>query len=215
MEKRIQTQNEEVYNTLTHLVGVLFCFLGLPILFEIAYLYYDFKIFLGVVLFGFGLFFVYTASTLYHYSKNRKKKSRLQIIDHISIYFLIAGTYTPLVLRYLPAETSFVFLSVIWGLVGLGTVFKLFFTQRFKIVSLILYLLMGWMILFISNPMLETMPKSVLIWVMIGGVFYTSGVYFFVKSNKNYYHAIWHCFVLLGSISHFISIYLSLESGYY
>ncbi|WP_333695855.1 PAQR family membrane homeostasis protein TrhA [Flavobacterium sp.] len=215
MEKRVQSQNEELYNTLTHLVGVLFCFLGMPILFEIAYFYYDFKIFLGVVLFGFGLFFVYTASTLYHYSKNRKKKNRLQIIDHISIYFLIAGTYTPLVLRYLPAETSFVFLSIIWGLVGLGTIFKLFFTQRFKIVSLILYLLMGWMILFISNPMLDNMPLHVLIWVIIGGVFYTSGVYFFVKSSKNYYHAIWHCFVLLGSISHFISIYLSLESGYY
>lgn len=153
---------------------------------------------------------VYTFSTLYHISKDDKTKNILQVCDHISIYFLIAGTYSPLMVKYLETETAILFLSVMWSIVLLGTIFKIFFTKKFKFLSTVLYLALGWMIVFVIKPLLETIPFSVFLWIILGGLSYTIGVYFYVKDHKMYYHFIWHAFVLFGTIAHFISVYISI-----
>jgi hemolysin III len=153
---------------------------------------------------------VYIFSTLYQAVRNQKVKDYLQIGDHISIYFLIAGTYSPLMVKYLEAETVILFLSVMWSIVFLGTLFKIFFTKKFKILSTILYLALGWMIVFVIEPLIITMPFSVFLWILAGGLSYTIGVYFYIKDHKMYYHSLWHVFVLFGTIAHFISVYLSI-----
>ena len=150
---------------------------------------------------------VYTSSTLYHFAKNRKLKNRLQVLDHISIFFLIAGSYTPMILAVLPKNQAIIFLSILWGSVLIGTFFKLFFTGRFKILSVAIYLLMGWLSVFFINEILEKISFQNLAWIGAGGLCYTIGVYFYMKSNKPYYHSIWHLFVLSGTISHFVVVY--------
>ena len=204
-------RREERANTWTHLIGLLCCLLTLPFLGYYAYAYGDSALFWGVLAFALGLLMVYTSSTIYHAVNTLRLKNILQIVDHISIYFLIAGTYTPLVIKFLPGQQALVFLSVMWGLALFGTVFKLFFTKRFEFLSVSLYLLMGWLVVFIIKPFLANVPSSVLTWVVIGGLAYTLGVYFYVRGHKPYYHAVWHCFVLAGSLAHVVSVFQSLS----
>jgi hemolysin III len=154
---------------------------------------------------------VYTFSSLYYAAKTERAKDLLQIGDHISIYFLIAGTYTPLMVRYLKPETAMLFLGVMWIIVATGVVFKLFFTKRFKLLSVLLYLALGWMIVFVIEPLSVTMPFVVFKWILIGGASYSIGVYFYVKDTKTYFHSIWHLFVLLGTVAHFVAVYISLK----
>lgn len=209
--KRIQTPKEEFYNALSHGFGVVFCLLAMPFLLKITYEQHDLTMFISVLIFGFGMLLVYTFSTFYHATKTQRAKDLLQIGDHISIYFLIAGTYTPLMARYLKPDLAMLFLGVMWSIVAAGVVFKLFFTKRFKFVSVLLYLALGWMIVFVLDPLIDTMPFLVFLWIMIGGLSYTLGVYFYIKDNKLHYHAIWHLFVLLGTIAHFVAVWLAIE----
>lgn len=208
--KRIQTPKEEFYNTLSHGIGIVFCLIAMPLLLKITYGQHDLTMFISVLIFGFGMLFVYTFSTFYHATKSQRAKDLLQIGDHISIYFLIAGTYTPLMAKYLKSDHAMLFLGVMWSIVAAGVVFKLFFTKRFKFFSVLLYLALGWMIVFVIDPLIDSMPFLVFLWIMIGGLSYTLGVYFYVKDNKFYFHAIWHIFVLLGTIAHFIAVYLAI-----
>jgi len=208
--KRSQTPKEERLNAITHSIGILFCLIVMPIVLITIYDEERLGLFFSVLTFAIGMLMVYTFSTLYHAVKNEKTKDLLQIGDHISIYFLIAGTYTPLMVRYLDSKTAFVFLAIMWSIVAVGVVFKVFFTKRFKYLSVILYLLLGWMIVFVLEPLLQNIPLSVLWWIIAGGFSYTTGVYFYMKDHKFYYHTIWHFFVLFGTIAHFVSIYLSV-----
>jgi len=208
MSKRVQTPKEETANALTHGIGILFCLIGMPFLLNQAYTQ-ESHIFWAAFVFGIGMLMVYTSSTLYHLAKNPATKAKLRVADHVSIYFLIAGTYSPLIANYLPKEKAIFFLIIMWGLVAIGTLFKLFFTHRFKIVSVIVYLSMGWMIVFMIIPLRENMPASLLPWMVAGGLSYTLGVYFYIKSNKPYYHAIWHACVLGGTVAHYIFVYKS------
>lgn len=210
MEARIQTKGEEVVNAVTHAAGIIFCLAAMPFLLMNAYQNHTMPVFCGVFAFGLGMLMVYTSSTLYHAVQHKRVKEYLQRLDHMSIYFLIAGTYTPLVIRYLPPKTAAIFLSVMWGLVLAGVVFKLFFTRRFQVVSLLIYLAMGWMLVFIIKPVWEHMPLSILAWIIAGGISYTAGVYFFIRSRVRYFHAIWHCFVLGGTIAHYVCIFKSI-----
>jgi hemolysin III len=132
-------------------------------------------------------------------------------MDHMSIYFLIAGTYTPIVIRYMPRDTATIFLGIMWGMVLVGVILKLFSTTRFQIVSLTLYLLMGWMLVFLIKPAMQHIPLSVLGWIIAGGLSYTIGVYFFVRNRFTYSHAIWHIFVLGGTIAHYVCVYKSIQ----
>lgn len=209
-KNREQTRKEEFVNALSHGIGILFCLIALPFLLMDAFNNQHFILFVSLIAFGVGMLLVYTFSTLYHITKDEKTKKILQVFDHISIYFLIAGTYSPLMVKYLETETAILFLSIMWSIVLLGTLFKIFFTKKFKILSTILYLALGWMIVFVIEPLFTTIPLTVFLWILLGGLSYTIGVYFYVKDHKMYYHSLWHVFVLFGTIAHFISVYLSI-----
>jgi len=192
------------------MLGILFCLIGMPFLILMALKHHNIVTFLSVFIFGIGMLLVYSFSVMYHLAKNEKVKRLLNIGDHISIYFLIAGTYTPLMMIYLSKENALLFLGVMWFIVLVGSILKIFFTNRFEFLSVLLYLVMGWMVVFVIKPLLLTVPLPVFWWILAGGLSYTIGVYFFVKGNKKYYHTIWHFFVLLGTVFHYISIVISL-----
>lgn len=210
MEERDQTRKEELANGISHFLGVIFCLIAIPFLVVIAYKEHDWVTVLSVLAFGIGMLLVYSFSTLYHLVIKEKTKHILNIADHISIYYLIAGTYTPLMVIYLDKKNALIFLSIMWSIVLLGTFFKIFFINRFKSLSTVLYLLMGWMIIFVIKPLWGVVPLSVFLWILAGGLSYTVGVYFYVKGLKSYYHTIWHIWVLLGTVFHYVAILKSL-----
>lgn len=210
MKHREQTRKEELANTLTHGLGVLLCLLAMPVVLTLTFNPNDLTTFYAITAFAVGVLLVYSSSTLYHFVQEKKIKNSLKIADHISIYFLIAGTYTPLMIKYLPSSTAFIFLTVMWTVVFLGTLFKIFFIHKLKWFSVIVYLVMGWMIVFVIKPLIQNVPLDVFWWIIGGGLSYTVGVYFYVKSYKLYFHAIWHVFVLLGTILHFVAICKSI-----
>lgn len=205
--KRAQSPLEELANAWTHGIGLVAGILAIPFLLNQAFSSDKEWAVLGAFTFGLGLLMVYGFSTAYHATVNPEKKSKLQIMDHVSIYFLIAGSYTPMILAILKKETALIFFGIIWGSVLVGTFFKLFFTGKFKTLSVIIYLTMGWLAVFFIQDLIEKISWDTLIWIGIGGMSYTVGVYFYVKSEKLYYHAIWHLFVLAGTSAHFVAVY--------
>lgn len=211
MKERAQTRQEELANALTHGLGIVLCVLAMPVVLTITFNQADLTSFYGIAAFAVGVLLVYSSSTLYHFVQEKKIKNILKIADHISIYFLIAGTYTPLMIKYLPTSTAFVFLTTMWCIVLFGTLFKIFFIHKFEWFSVILYLAMGWMIVFVIKPLIHNVPLTVFWWILAGGLSYTIGVYFYVKSHKPFYHTIWHVFVLLGTILHFVAICKSIR----
>lgn len=209
MAKRQQSSEEEIANAVSHAIGIVFSIISLPLLWYKSSLFSN-KLILGAALvYGFGMLLVFVNSTLYHWMKNPVLKAKLQIADHISIYFLIAGTYTPIVVLFLPNPTKF--LILLWALVLIGTAFKLYFTNRFKLVSVLFYLGMGWLVLVIITPIKQNMPTNAINLLIIGGLCYSIGVIFYVLSNKKYFHTIWHVFVLGGMIAHYFTVFLSLN----
>lgn len=207
---------QELANSLSHGFGVLFGFVSIPILIALASTSGNVPGLIGVSVFGFSFLMLFTFSTLYHGStlynslhQNAIKKA-MRVMDHISIYFLIAGSYTPFILIYFLNPMGITLLSVLWGLTLIGTIFKIFFTGKYEFVSLVLYLGMGWMMLFVAESFFITLPLSSLVMVIIGGGLYTLGVVFYVWEKLVYNHAIWHIFVLAASICHYVSILLIL-----
>jgi hemolysin III len=207
MAKRLQTPQEELTNSLSHGLGLIMGFIGIPFLIQKALEKNLISDLIGVIAFSLGILMVYTFSTVYHAAKNPKWKSKLQVLDHISIYFLIAGSYTPMVLTVLKQDKAMIFLSILWGSVLVGTFFKLFFTGRFKILSVVIYLTMGWLAVFFFQDILARISLETLVWIGIGGLAYTVGVYFYIKSERMYFHTIWHLFVLAGTASHFVAVF--------
>lgn len=206
MKSRVQHPGEEKINALTHAVGILFCLVATPVLLLEIDIASDSTLFYSSLTFMIGMLLVYTSSTLYHFATDPEKKVFLKKIDHICIYILIAGSYTPFITAYTSPSTAFWFLGLMWLIVLVGVVFKLFFINRLKRLSVVLYLVMGWMIVIVAKPMYELMPVEVFNWILAGGLSYTIGVYFYAKSYKLYHHAIWHIFVLGGSISHYMAV---------
>ncbi len=207
MPKRPQTPKEELANALSHGIGLVLGLVGIPFLLQKSIEGGQLPDLIGGTAFSIGILMVYTFSTLYHAARNPRPKSKLQVLDHISIYFLIAGSYTPMVLAVLKPDKALVFLSVLWGSVLIGTFFKLFFTGRFKILSVVIYLTMGWLAVFFVDDVLAKISFETLAWIGAGGMAYTVGVYFYVRSDQPYFHAIWHVFVLAGTIAHFVAVY--------
>lgn len=207
MSKRSQTSKEELANAVSHGIGLAFGLIGIPFLILKALESDQLSALIGSLAFSLGIVMVYTFSTLYHASSNPRWKSRLQIWDHISIYFLIAGSYTPMVLAVLKPDKAILFLAILWVAVLVGSLFKLFFTGRFKILSVVIYLTMGWLAVFFIKDIMEKISFETLAWIGIGGMAYTLGVYFYIQSNKPFYHTIWHVFVLAGTFAHFVAVY--------
>lgn len=203
----IINHHEERLNVWTHAIGVLITVLGIPFLIQSGLKTGNFSFVIGLCIFCLSLLMVYVISTAYHYIEQPKLKYTFQIIDHICIYFLIAGTHTPLLLYYLNNSTGWFYLYLLWGLVFLGILYKIFFFGRFEILSVIFYLAMGWMAIFTVPSMLEEMSSQTLWWIIIGGLFYTFGTIFFLWEKLPFNHAIWHVFVLAGGVGHFIALW--------
>ncbi|MCL4135443.1 UNVERIFIED_CONTAM: hypothetical protein GTU68_044026 [Idotea baltica] len=200
------TINEEIANSLTHGFGVLLSLIGVPILVSLAVLKGNTTHVWGVSIFSISMLMVYLFSTLYHSIQHPHAKKVMQVMDHISIYFLIAGSYTPFILFFMNRMTGYIFLGIIWGIALIGSIFKIFFTGRFNILSTIGYVGMGWMVIFIAKPIFSAMPIEGLVWLIVGGLAYSFGVIFFLWEKLKYSHAIWHVFVLVGTVSHYISV---------
>ena len=158
-------------------------------------------------IYGISLIVLYAASTFYHSAKSPELRSRLRVFDHASIYVLIAGTYTPFALITLKGELGWIVFSVSWGLALAGVILKLYFTGKYNLISTLMYLFMGWMIVFFINPLMDSLSDDGLIWLAAGGISYTLGAALYSIKKIQFYHAIFHIFVLLGSSAHFISIF--------
>ena len=200
--------HEERWNTITHLLGVIFALVALPFLFtDLNNM--DNPTIISLIIYAFSFVFLFSASTIYHFVKDEKKKILWRKIDHISIYFMISGTYVPFMIRYIEFEKAIIFLSIIYSLVFIGSILKIWFTGKFEKASLFLYIFLGWMILFIGKSFYQAADALVISNVIAGGIVYMAGVYFYVKDERKYYHAIWHIFVLLGSILHFQGVIIA------
>ncbi len=200
----------EIANSITHGIGILFGIAALPVLSALAVTKNHTVAVVGAAVFGFSFLLVFTFSTLYHAFQNPRVKKVLNIFDHISIYFLIAGTYTPFLLNYMMNATGITLLSVLWGLTILGIVFKLFFTGRFNYLSTAIYIGMGWILLFGGKSFFAAIPWPVLTMIIIGGVLYTVGTLFYLWEKLYYHHVNWHLFVLAAAICHYVAVLLMI-----
>lgn len=201
--------NGEKLNSITHLVGAAFALIGLGALLAIGIQKQDLLLTVSFAIFGFTLVLLYTMSTLYHSFPPTRIKSIFQKLDHISIYLLIAGTYTPYMLVLLRDHGGLIILALIWLLAIIGLLIDVFIRKRIEWLQIIIYLFMGWLCIVNYSDLSNTLPKAGLIWLTAGGVAYTVGIIFYVLDNLNtlkHAHGVWHLFVLTGSLCHFISI---------
>lgn len=203
---REQTKLEEKWNVITHGVAVLASLIGLFVLLDKVN-YTNKQHYYSLLLYGFSLCFLYTASTLYHYVSRMDLKNRLRILDHIGIYILIAGTYTPVTLITLTDSRGMLLFSLVWSLAIIGTILKLFFTGKYEIISLSLYLVMGWLIILDINTLSEVVGFEGMWYLKLGGLAYTSGIIFYAWKKLFFNHVIWHVFVMAGSLFHYIFIW--------
>ncbi|MDX1463467.1 MAG: hemolysin III family protein [Marinirhabdus sp.] len=206
---RAQSEIEEKWNAASHGIGFLLSLLGFALLIFLK-TYDTNEGMLGVILYGVSLSTLYLASTVYHYSSNEERKLFYRKLDHISIYLLIAGTYSPVVLIALDESLGWVLFWVVWGIALVGTILKLFFTGRFEIISLLLYLAMGWLIVFDFQALKAAVTPEGLWLLMGGGLAYTVGIVFYAGHKIPYNHVIWHFFVLAGSILHYLFIFFEI-----
>ncbi|MBP2639487.1 MAG: hypothetical protein H6Q66_438 [Firmicutes bacterium] len=198
---------EEMMNAVTHGIGALFSFAGFVVLTASAYMYGTVWHLISFAVYGFSLFLLYLASALYHSFRNEKLKYIFRICDHSAIYLLIAGTYTPFSLVLLHGFVGWIILGVVWALAALGVMLKIFFGARLKVMSTICYLIMGWLIVVVIKPIAAVLPAEGLFWLVGGGVLYTIGSFFYLNRRIPYHHAVWHLFVLAGSIAHFVVVF--------
>lgn len=217
MQKRMElftySRKEELANVITHGFGILLSLAGIFILGWRAWNNSTSPLqWLTIVVYWISLLMVYINSTLYHAARKEAAKRIFKILDHISIYFLIAGTTSYFVALYVGGYTAILFLSIQWVLVMAGTIFKLFFTGRFKLLSTLLYMGLGLMVVFIIRTLYINMPAEVFGWIVAGGIFYGAGTLFYLWKRLHFQHAIWHLFVLGGSISHYIALLYSFPS---
>jgi hemolysin III len=200
----------ELANTVTHGLGVAASIAALCILVVMAVRGGDPWEVVGVSIFGASLILLYLASTLYHAVAHPNLKSRLKVLDHCAIYLLIAGSYTPFMIGVLRGGWGWSMFGVIWGLAIAGVIFKLFFTGRFPKLSTLIYVLMGWLVLIAAVPMFTLMSPTVLTWLVAGGVTYTAGTVFYHNERIRHAHAVWHLFVIGGSVCHALAVAAAL-----
>ena len=197
---------EELANALTHGLGAVAALAGGAVLITLAALRGDGWQLAGAITFGVSLLLLYVASTLYHAVPHPRSKARLKVFDHCAIYLLIAGTYTPFTLVGLRGPWGWSLFAAIWTCALAGVVFKLFYAGRFRLLSTALYIAMGWLILVALRPMLDALDRWTIGWLVAGGAFYTLGTVFYHRPQLRYSHAIWHLFVVGGSVCHYIAV---------
>lgn len=204
------TLTEEVWHACVHGFGILFGVAGLSLLLVFSSIYGNVWSIVSCAIFGTTIILLYTASTLYHAIPNQHTKKHLKKFDHIAIYYLIAGTYTPFLLVNMNGPLGWTLFGIVWGLAILGTCLKVLMPPNgTKLWSIGLYVLMGWLILFASHKLASSIPKVGFIFVVLGGLFYTLGIFFYIQKKRRYMHVVWHFFVLLGTMMHFFAVLFS------
>lgn len=200
-------KKEEILNIASHGIGFLLSVAALVLLVVFASIRGDVWHIVSYSIYGTSLVILYLASTLFHWSKKPSRRLKLNVFDHASIYILIAGTYTPLLLVTLRGPWGWSLFGVVWGMAIIGIVLKFFFTGRYNKISTLAYVIMGWVVIIALKPLIENLSTPGLIWLTIGGLSYSIGAIFFLLNKIPYNHAIFHLFVLGGSISHFVTIF--------
>lgn len=203
-------RKEELFNAVTHGAGAVAAAAATAVLVVLAVRQGDAWQILGVAVFCATLILLYLASTLYHAAREPRLRARLQALDHSAIYLLIAGTYTPFMVGALRGPWGWSILAVIWTLALAGVAFKLRFAGRFRLASTLMYLGMGWLVLVAAVPLTRALDTSTLIWLAAGGLLYTAGTPFYQAQRLRYSHAVWHLFVLGGSICHTVAVALHI-----
>ncbi|MCP4178478.1 MAG: hemolysin III family protein [bacterium] len=206
MQSKSYTAKEEIANTLSHGIGALLSVLGLIIYLNLAVKYGNTVDTVSLSIFGISLILLYSISTIYHGVKKQSTKQFFQQLDHTAIFLLIAGTYTPLILLSLNGLLCWTILITIWLLAIIGIISEIFHFFKSRLWSVVLYVVMGWLAIIVIKKIAENIPLESLILLIIGGLFYTVGIIFYIRKNKIYSHAVWHIFVLLGSLSHYFTI---------
>lgn len=200
---------EERLNALTHGLAALVALIATTLLCLQAYTLSP-SAGLTMLVYGLSMVLLFSASTFYHAATTMKRRAWLKKLDHTAIYYLIAGTYTPFLALYIPTTKAKVLLVALWSIAFLGTLFKLYFIECFKALSLIAYLAMGWLAVFVIDDMRTYLSTLSLRLLILGGIFYTVGTIFYAMKKYTYTHVIWHLFVILGALAHFFAIWVML-----
>jgi len=204
---------EEIANSITHGIGALLGISALVLLVVSASRYGDAWSIVSCSIYGSTLIFLYTASTLYHSFTGKRVKRIFRFFDHASIYLLIAGTYTPVLLVSLRGPWGWSLFGIVWAMAVGGIIAKITVTGTWDFLSTLVYIAMGWIIIIAIKPLLSAAPAGFVVWLCIGGISYTAGTVFYLWEGIPYNHAIWHLFVLGGSIAHFFGILFYLSKG--
>ena len=207
MKRRLQTNTEEWFNTISHGIAALASTVGFVLLVMLGNSSeLNFTLFSAIV-FGVSLVLLYTFSTIYHGARNEKTKKVFQILDHCGIYLLIAGTYTPVLLVSIGGTTGWVIFGVQWTIAFIGLVIKIFYTGKFDLISTLMYAVMGWMIVIRWQDLVDAIPSAALTLLLAGGISYTVGIVFYLIDTRiKFSHFIWHLFVMAGSLFHYMMI---------
>ncbi len=198
---------EEKLNIISHLIGFIMGIAAVALLVTFASLRGTARHVISFSIFGSSIIILFAASVLYHSAKNHRVRARLKVFDHAAIYALIAGTYTPFTLVTLNGVVGWVLFGIIWGLAVTGIIVKLFFTGRFDIISTVMYVLMGWVIVFAIKPLTGNIPLAGFLWLLGGGISYTVGAVLYSIDRIKFNHALFHAFVLVGAFCHFWSVF--------
>lgn len=204
------TLGEEIFNAVSHGAGGLLSIFGSVILIVLCVLNSDAWSVISSCVFGASLIILYTMSTLYHSITNEKAKKFFRIMDHNTIFFLIAGTYTPFTLVTLRGKLGWILFGIVWISAIIGIILNSINLEKFRKPSVICYILMGWVIIIAIKPMLEELPKLSLVFLLLGGVFYTIGVIFYSLKKIKWFHSVWHLFTVAGSVLHYFSVFIAL-----
>lgn len=203
-------RKQEVVNGLIHGIGILFGVSSIPVLISLATSHNNIPGIVGAAIYGFCFIQLFACSTIYHLVKEPAIKKVFMVFDHISIYFLIAGTYTPFLLVYMNNAFGITLLSILWGLTIAGIFFKAWFTGKFEIISTIIYVAMGCLMVVGGRTFFDNIPFWILMFICIGGGLYCLGVFFYIWDKHTYTHAVWHSLVLAAAICHYVGVLLAM-----
>lgn len=208
--KKRYTLGEEIFNSVTHGVGSLLSIAGTVVLIVFSAINSDAFAVVSSAVYGASLIILYTMSTLYHSITNEKAKKFFRIMDHNTIFFLIAGTYTPYTLAVLRNPLGWVLFGVVWGAAAIGIVLNSIDLEKFSKISVVCYIAMGWVIIIAVKPLMNSMPFISFALLVAGGIFYTIGVIFYAIKKVKYFHSVWHIFTVIGSALHYFSVFTAI-----
>ena len=197
---------EEAANSISHGFGLLLAIAFVTVLLSSAIRISGFRFLIGSSVFGGTMVLVYLASTLYHSLTHKRAKHFFRLLDHSAVFLLIAGTYTPFALGILRGAWGWTLLTIIWSLAAIGITMKVIVGTRYSWISIVLYLVMGWLAVVAVKPILQLVPLPGILWILAGGIAYTSGLAFFAAPRLRYGHFIWHLFVIVGTTCHFFAV---------